>query len=96
MNTKTITSAFCIATVLFFAASNANAACTYSEAMMAFKQGNEVRGVGLMRMAANDGDARAARYLVKIGDKSVNPKMRILIIADNKARSEPLLWERVE
>lgn len=73
---------------------SANAACTYSEALMALRHGNDVRGMALMRMAANDGDARAARYLVKIGDKTVNPTMRQLITADNKARSEPLVWQR--
>jgi hypothetical protein len=94
MHIKAITISV-FATVIL-AISNAHAACTYSEAMMAFRQGNEVRGVALMRMAASDGDARAARYLVKIGDKSVNPEMRQLIMADNKTRSEPLLWERVK
>jgi len=88
-----ILSSLCLAALL--GASAVKAACTYSEAMMALHQGNDVRGVALMRMAANDGDARAARYLVKIGDESVNPEMRLLITADNRARSEPLLWQRI-
>ena len=94
MQLKTVKSTVFIATLL--AASAVQAACTYSEAMMALRQGNEVRGVALMRMAANDGDARAARYLVKISDKAVNPEMRQLIVVDNITRSEPLLWQRVE
>lgn len=73
-----------------------HAACTYSEAMMAYKQGNQVRGLALMRIAANDGDARAARYLVQINDEAVNEKMQQLIVADKQAGSAPLLWERVE
>ena len=74
----------------------ASAACTYSEAMMALKRGNETRGVALMRMAANDGDARAARYLVNIADSTVTPKMKQLILADAKSASEPLVWERLD
>lgn len=74
----------------------ANAACTYSEAMMAYKQGNDTRGLALMRMAANDGDARAARYLVKIDDKTVNPDMKQLIVADDKASTVPLVWEKLQ
>lgn len=85
----------CLALVLSYAPVSL-AACTYSEAMMALKQGNSLRGVALMRMAANDGDARAARYLVQISDKSVNDKMQQLIVADNKARSAPLVWEKIE
>lgn len=46
-------------------------ACTYSEAMMAFEQGNSLRGQALMRMAANDGDIRAERFLASIPD--INP-----------------------
>ena len=37
--------------------------CTYSEAVMAIKQGNTVRGTALLKMAANDGDQRAIRFL---------------------------------
>jgi hypothetical protein len=35
-------------------------ACTYNEALMAFQQGNTVRGQALLSMAAKDGDQRAA------------------------------------
>lgn len=34
-------------------------ACTYNEALMAFQQGNAVRGQALLSMAAKDGDQRA-------------------------------------
>ncbi|KPJ92553.1 MAG: hypothetical protein AMJ53_09145 [Gammaproteobacteria bacterium SG8_11] len=43
-----------------FNASLVNAeACTYNEALMAFQQGNIVRGQALITMAAKDGDQRA-------------------------------------
>lgn len=38
-------------------------ACTYNEAILALKQGNEVRGMALLTMAARDGDDRAVNYL---------------------------------
>jgi len=38
-------------------------ACTYREAIMAFEQGNDVRGIVLMQMANRDGDVRATEYL---------------------------------
>jgi len=38
-------------------------ACTYKEALLAFENNNERRGVTLMRMAAIDGDVRAIKYL---------------------------------
>lgn len=41
-------------------------ACTYSEAMLAFKDGNAVRGQALMNMAAKDGDQRAVRFLASL------------------------------
>ena len=44
-------------------ASGVQAACTYNEAVMAFNNGNLVRGQALMRMAARDGDQRAMRFL---------------------------------
>ncbi|WP_455210997.1 hypothetical protein [Kaarinaea lacus] len=33
--------------------------CSYNEALMAFQQGNTVRGQALLTMAAKDGDQRA-------------------------------------
>jgi len=42
---------------------NVHAACTYNEAMMAFNNGNQIRGQALMRMAARDGDDRAVHFL---------------------------------
>jgi hypothetical protein len=54
--------------------------------MMAFQQGNQVRGNALMRMAANDGDTRAVRFLANL--KSINPQnndeKRAIHIADAK------------
>ena len=41
-------------------------ACTYNEAVIAFKQGNTTRGAALMNMAANDGDQRAVKYIASI------------------------------
>ena len=58
----TITGAILISAVFTF---NAQAACTYSEAVMAFNNGNLVRGQALMKMAARDGDQRAVRFLAK-------------------------------
>lgn len=54
-----------ISAVLFSAlvVTNVQAACTYSEALMAFNNGNLVRGQALMKMAARDGDQRAERFL---------------------------------
>ncbi len=40
------------------------AACTYNEAILALEQGNQVRGLALLNMAARDGDQRATQYLV--------------------------------
>lgn len=39
------------------------AACTYNEAILALEQGNQVRGLALLNMAARDGDQRATQYL---------------------------------
>ena len=39
-------------------------ACTYNEALAAFSNGNQIRGISLMKMAANDGDLRATRFLI--------------------------------
>jgi hypothetical protein len=44
-------------------------ACTYSEAMMAFKSDNLVRGEALMKMAARDGDPRAVAYLASSAEE---------------------------
>jgi hypothetical protein len=54
-----------IFTVLIVAllSSNVHAACTYNEAVMAFNNGNQIRGHALMRMAARDGDQRAVHFL---------------------------------
>jgi len=41
-------------------------ACTYNEAMMAFQQGNVVRGQALLSMAAKDGDQRAIALFAEL------------------------------
>ncbi len=41
-------------------------ACTYNEALMAFKQGNTVRGQALLSMAAKDGDQRAVTLFLAL------------------------------
>jgi len=43
-------------------------ACTYDEAIMALKQGNQTRGFALLRMAARDGDQRATHKLAQIAN----------------------------
>ena len=53
----------CAVLVSAFLTFNVQAACTYSEAVMAFNNGNLVRGQALMKMAAKDGDQRAVRFL---------------------------------
>lgn len=54
----------CAVLLSAFLTFNVQAACTYSEAVMAFNNGNLVRGQALMTMAARDGDQRAVRFLV--------------------------------
>lgn len=45
-------------------------ACSYDEAILALRQGNEVRALALLRMAARDGDKRADQVLA---DLQVSP-----------------------
>jgi hypothetical protein len=47
------------AATMFYGTTVYGEACTYNEALMAFQQGNAVRGQALMTMAAKDGDKRA-------------------------------------
>ena len=48
-------------------------ACSYNEAILALKGGNEIRGMALLNMAARDGDKRAVKYLASLQkDKSIN------------------------
>lgn len=51
-------------------------ACTYSEGLQAYQNGNEIRGDALMRMAATDGDKRALAYL--------RPRLRVVSIKSNR------------
>ena len=59
-------------------------ACSYQEAIMALQQGNQVRGLALMRMASADGDVRARGYLAaqtskprQVQDKPAMPVIRL-------------------
>jgi len=53
--------------LLFGLSAQASAAsCSYREAIMALQQGNQVRGMALLRMASRDGDLRASRYLASL------------------------------
>ncbi len=51
-------------------------ACTYGEAVMAFKQGNTTRGAALMNMAAKDGDQRAVKYLASMQQPDQAPAIK--------------------
>lgn len=53
----------CAVLLSAFLTFNVQAACTYSEAVMALNKGNLVRGQALMKMAARDGDQRAVSFL---------------------------------
>ncbi len=52
-----------LSTVLFLPLSVMAEACTYSEAQLAFNNGNLQRANVLMQMAARDGDKRAILFL---------------------------------
>ena len=61
-------------------------ACTYNEALMAFQQGNTVRGQALLRMAAKDGDQRAVAMFAAMketlaSDYDAEDAMRMLLAA---------------
>jgi len=51
-------------------------ACTYGEAVIAFKQGNTTRGTALMNMAAKDDDQRALKYLASIQQPDKAPVIK--------------------
>jgi hypothetical protein len=59
-------------------------ACTYNEALMAFQQGNAVRGQALMTMAAKDGDQRAVALFAALqetfgGEHDAEDAMRMAL-----------------
>lgn len=58
-------------------------ACTYNEAIIAFKQGNEIRGMALLKMAVNDGDTRAQHLLAL---KQQNKAATMLVMDDTPAQ----------
>ncbi len=51
-------------------------ACTYNEAVIAYKQDNATRGAALMNMAAKDGDQRAVKYLANIQQPDKAPVIK--------------------
>ena len=63
-------------------------ACTYNEALMAFQQGNIVRGQTLLSMAAKDGDQRAIKLfsslqdVVQDGDDNAVAALRTLLASE--------------
>ena len=77
----------CAVLLSAFLTFNVQAACTYSEAVMAFNNGNLVRGQALMTMAARDGDQRAVRFLVSndVIDKqdNGNAMSKMLLVMDS-------------
>ena len=77
----------CAVLLSAFLTFNVQAACTYSEAVMAFNNGNLVRGQALMKMAARDGDQRAVRFLVSndLIDKQDNGNAisKMLLVMDS-------------
>lgn len=56
-----------ISLLLLTASMNLSAfACTYSEAIMAYEQGNQKRALFLMQIAAREGDPRAVEKLLEM------------------------------
>lgn len=68
----------CVVLLSAFLTLNVQAACTYSEAVMAFNNGNLVRGQALMKMAARDGDQRAVRFLVSADENFRHKKGKVM------------------
>lgn len=52
--------------LLGFSAQVPAGACSYREGIMALQQGNQIRGMALLRMASRDGDLRASLYLTSL------------------------------
>ena len=48
-------------------------ACSYREGIMALQQGNQIRGMALLRMASRDGDLRASLYLASLQGSDEKP-----------------------
>ena len=69
---------------IFFSSQAFAEACTYNEAKLALQNGNQVRGLSLMKMAANDGDDRAVSFLANIAkNQIVRVEGQSLINQDN-------------
>ena len=61
-------------------------ACTYSEARIALKNGNEFRANTLMKMAAKDGDLRAIAYLEQHMKKQSGDSRPVQLALNNDAK----------
>ena len=59
----------CLAACMSFARAEA---CTYNEALLAFKQGNLIRGQALLDMAVKDGDRRAITLFAALKESVQN------------------------
>lgn len=67
--------------LLLFSGQALAEACTYRDAIMALQQGNQVRGMALLRMASRDGDLRASLYLASLeagADKPASAPLPVL------------------
>jgi len=49
-------------------------ACTYNEAVQALHDGNKVRAIALLRIAAGDGDRRADSLLAQLNTAAADQK----------------------
>ena len=69
--------------LLMFAWANAlfAEACTYNEAKLALEKGNQIRGISLMKMAANDGDKRAIQYIAKLNGQKNHRTDQIVMLS---------------
>ncbi|MDH5327360.1 MAG: hypothetical protein OEZ68_01140 [Gammaproteobacteria bacterium] len=63
-------------------------ACSYREAMIAYENGNKVRGDALMRMAANDGDVRAQTFLHNTRLAQIEPETKPQPLLANSSQSD--------
>jgi hypothetical protein len=62
-------------------------ACTYNEAIIALKQGNQIRGTVLLRMAAKDGDVRAQAYLAEMNAGNI---AKHVVVTENFTKEHKL------
>lgn len=67
-------------------------ACSYREALIAYQNGNNIRGHALMKMAANDGDRRALTYLNQFKQNST-VLAQVSNIPGKSGQSEVTGWD---